>query len=75
MERLQALYDSEINCKLAWFWDGGINWYLGDELNGYKAQGYSLTLREAVSDLSQAAIKQYPNSTFTKNFRFQGKGK
>ena len=32
---LQALYDSEINCRIESFWDGGWIGWLGDEQNGF----------------------------------------
>ena len=27
---LNYVYDSEINCRIEWFWDGGFTWYLID---------------------------------------------
>ncbi len=72
-KQLQNLYDSEINCKLSWTWDEGVNWYLGDNQNGWKDQGYALTMREAISALYKAATKCYPNSTFTRNFQIASK--
>ena len=38
-EILSALYESEINASISWLWDGGIDLQLGDELNGYDADG------------------------------------
>jgi hypothetical protein len=35
---LQKIYDSEINVRINWFWDGGIEVHLGDEMNGYVAE-------------------------------------
>jgi hypothetical protein len=34
---LQKIYDSEINIRIGWLWDGGIDVYLGDDTNGYVA--------------------------------------
>ena len=34
---LQKIYDSEINIRIGWLWDGGIDVYLGDGTNGYVA--------------------------------------
>ena len=31
---LQKIYDSEINVRISWLWDGGIDVMLGDEVNG-----------------------------------------
>jgi hypothetical protein len=36
---LRALYDSEINALISWLWDVGIDVKVGDELNGYEAEG------------------------------------
>ena len=35
---LQRIYDSEINVRIGWLWDGGIDIRLGDEMNGYLAE-------------------------------------
>jgi hypothetical protein len=35
---LQKIYDSEINVRISWLWDGGIDLWLGDEVNGYVAE-------------------------------------
>ena len=35
---LQKIYDSEINIRIGWFWDGGIDVRLGDDMNGYLAE-------------------------------------
>jgi hypothetical protein len=35
---LQKIYDSEINVKIGWLWDGGIENRLGDDMNGYLAE-------------------------------------
>jgi hypothetical protein len=48
-EILRALYDSEINASISWLWDGGIDVQLGDELNGYKAEGKVSTFAEATA--------------------------
>ena len=54
---LQALYDRDINFQLSTFWDGGFTVRLGDEMNGFAAQGTFPTLEEPVAWLvSQAAI-------------------
>ena len=44
-EILSALYESEINASISWLWDGGIDLQLGDELNGYDADGQVRTLK------------------------------
>jgi hypothetical protein len=35
---LQRIYDSEINVRISWLWDRGIDIRLGDEMNGYLAE-------------------------------------
>lgn len=35
---LQKIYDSEINLRISWLWDGGIEVRLGDEVNGFLAE-------------------------------------
>ena len=35
---LQKIYDSEINVRISWLWDGGIDIRLGDEMNGFLAE-------------------------------------
>jgi hypothetical protein len=35
---LQKIYDSEINVRIGWLWDAGINIRLGDEMNGFEAE-------------------------------------
>jgi hypothetical protein len=37
-DELQRIYDSEINIRISWLWDGGIDVWIGDDLNGYVAQ-------------------------------------
>lgn len=37
-EVMQRLYNSEINCGLSSFWDGGWTVWIGDELNGRHAE-------------------------------------
>ena len=37
-DELQKIYDSEINVTISWFWDGGIDVRLGDEMNGFVAE-------------------------------------
>src|ERR1043165_9118171 len=35
---LQRIYDSEINVKIGWFWDGGFEVRLGEDSNGHVAE-------------------------------------
>lgn len=61
---LQQLYDSEINFSISTFWDGGFDWKLGCEWNGFSAMGCTRTMTEAVGQLEAAAHLHYPNSAF-----------
>lgn len=60
-EKLQALYDSEIGFAISAEWDRGFAWKLGDELNGYKAEGQAKTLDDAVipDRCSQRALPRF----------------
>ena len=63
---LQALYGSEINFSLSTFWDAGFDWKLGDDMNGFVAEGAAKTLAEAISALANAACRHFPDSVFAK---------
>ena len=67
MNLLQSLYDSEINFELSRFWDAGFIWKLGDKANGYVAEGKADSLTEAVRQLSDAALKHFPESEFSRH--------
>lgn len=49
-EEQQEIYDSEINVSISWFWDGGIDVKLGDEMNGYKADTQVATAGNASTE-------------------------
>ena len=66
MKRLEALYDSEINFSLSTFWDAGWYWRLGDEANGWKAEGQTQCLGDAINALHRAAVEHYPDSRYAK---------
>jgi len=66
---LRDLYASEINASLSWFWDGGFDVALGDEMNGYGAQDTVSTLDEAAEWLRSNAVQLYPDSEFAKKHR------
>lgn len=62
---LQSLYDSEIHFLIRAVWDGGFEWALGLDptLESY-AEGCARTFKEAVQQLTQTALKKYPESLF-----------
>jgi hypothetical protein len=67
-EILQALYDSEINFSLRAYWDLGVDWKLGDEMNGFRAEGRAQSVRGAVIALANAALAHFPGSAFAGRF-------
>lgn len=66
---LQDLYDSEINCSMSSFWDGGYEFKLGDHANGYSATETFHIFAEGVDWLIDRAIIHYPESDFAKLYR------
>lgn len=68
---LTNLYASEINCGLASFWDGGWVAWLGDDLNGRKAEETFLDedLSEVAGWLAREAFLAYPESGFSKSMK------
>jgi hypothetical protein len=61
---LQKIYDSEINVRISWLWDGGIDVWLGDEVNGYDAEETVADASEIVPWLGEAIAHFYPTSTY-----------
>jgi len=66
MRRLEKLYDSEINFSISTFWDAGFYWKLGDEANGFKAEGNTYCLEDAIGALHEAAMEHYPDSVYAR---------
>jgi len=66
---LQELYDSEINFIICTFWDGGLKVKLGDDYNGFKAEGLFESMIKAVQYLKQQAIDFFPDSEFAKKHK------
>ena len=67
---LQALYESEINCRVESFWDGGWIGWLGDEMNGFpfaKVRGENFG--ECVNNLAAQACAVYPQSQFADRYQ------
>jgi hypothetical protein len=60
---LQRVYDSEINMRIGWFWDGGVDVRLGDDMNGYDAADTLGSVREFLPWLQEAIAHFYPDST------------
>jgi hypothetical protein len=62
---LQKIYDSEINVRIGWFSDNGIDVRLGDDMNEYLAEANVASVTEIVPWLKEAAAHFYPTSTYT----------
>ena len=60
------LYESEINCGLESFWDSGVTVWIGDEMNGRKAekQFASDELADAPNWIISKAQEIYPLAFF-----------
>ena len=64
-ELLNALYASEINCRIESFFDDGWIGWLGDATNGFKfARVRRDTFPDCVRELAAQACAVYPNSDF-----------
>lgn len=61
-EKLQALYDSEINFRVECFWDDGFEWSLGDECNGYVITRMAQKFADFINDLWAYAKFTYPDA-------------
>lgn len=59
---LQAIYDQEINVSISCFWDGGWDFKLGDEMNGWKAHEIFDDLEEGRLWLIEQVKKHYPKA-------------
>lgn len=38
IHKLEMIYNLELNAGISWFWDGGYDVWLGDEINGIKCR-------------------------------------
>lgn len=61
---MTRLYASEINCSVSCLWDGGWDVKLGDEMNGFVAEGNFKTLDEAATFLDLQARIHFPDSVY-----------
>ena len=66
-QELQRIYDSEINVRIGWLWDGGVDLRLGDEMNGFLAEENVGSMAEIVPWLREAISHFYPGSTYAKS--------
>ena len=63
-EELQRIYDSEINIRIGWFWDCGIEIRLGDDMNGYLAEETVRSVADIIPWLQEAVAHFYPQSKY-----------
>jgi hypothetical protein len=61
---LQKIYDSEINIRIGWLWDGGIELRIGDEVNGFLAEEIVSSVAEIIPWLQEAIAHFYPTSSY-----------
>jgi hypothetical protein len=64
---MQRLYDSEINFGVSAFWDDGFYVRLGDEMNGYRAEGRCATWKDVEEWLDGMVRVYYPNSAYARS--------
>ncbi len=67
MSIMQRLYDSEINAVVYSFYDNGFRVYLGDEMNGYRADTTVQTWDEVERWLDRQARIHFPDSAYARN--------
>lgn len=78
-EILQHVYDSEINVKVGWMWDGGIDYIVGDSGSDYWETRNDIqytgrtNICEALEFLCLDLIEKYPASKFTEWFNLNYK--
>ena len=71
---IKRLYESEINCSISSFWDNGWDAKLGDQMNGFVAEGNFGTLDEAADFLDREARKHFAKSLYAVGrFRYQNR--
>ena len=66
-DELQKIYDSEINVRIGWFWDCGIEVRLGDDMNGFLAEETVRSVADVIPWLQEAIARFYPESTYAKS--------
>jgi hypothetical protein len=72
---LQKIYDGEINVRIGWFWDCGIEIRLGDDMNGYLAEETVRTVAEIVPWLQEAIAHFYPGSSYGRSLSRELRGR
>ena len=62
-QKIQYVYDLELNAVITWFFDAGFEVSIGDDVNGWieTADGFR-TFDEAADWLYQRALEMFPES-------------
>lgn len=63
---LQKIYDSEINIRIGWMWDAGIEVALGDEVNGFVAAETVKSAADVLLWFQEAIAHFYPDSDYAR---------
>ena len=66
IEVIDNLYRSEINISITTLWDGRYDVKLGDNMNGFKAEGNVDEFINCAQWLKIKAKEHFPTSAFTK---------
>lgn len=64
---IQGVYNSEINGSINWFWDGGFDISLGDEMNGVVSKHNVDTWEEVEEWFKEKVQEHYSDSEFSKS--------
>lgn len=56
-EKIQAVYDMEVNADICWFWDNGFFAVMGDFVNGLGERESFETHEKAVNWIYEKALK------------------
>ena len=62
--RRAKLNRNKINLSIGWFWDGGINVRLGDEIGGSMAEENVAAVADIIPWLQEAIAHFYPGSSY-----------
>ena len=65
--RTQRIYDSEINVRISWLWDGGVEARLGNKVNGFLAEETVRSVSEIVPWLEEAIAHFFPASSYVQS--------
>lgn len=68
---LARMYASEINCRIACFWDAGWDVWLGDEVNGWVEKGWVEDGHEGeiAPTLHRMIVQHFPDSDYAQQAR------